>query len=560
MQRDQHERNASVIDALPEAVLIVEPGGAVHSLNRRAGVLLGYDPEELQGSPVAMVLENLVLTGEDPSTAATQALTAIGRDGRRIAVEVRIARFASAGPADLLLLTVHDGNAPIERLSAVFEHSHDGIYVIDAHEDRILDANPRACELLGYQRSEIVGESVTRIHPWDESELRLFLDEVVREGQAKTSDLNCECNDGRKLDVEISASRACYGDRQVVIAMIRDVSEQRQLEQNLSRLASLPKDNPNPVVELDISGNVTYINPVAQATFPHLAKLGDFHPFSSGVTALVRRMQEENRRTVDREVEVGGDTYGQKISVDAEMDLVRIYAYDLTARKQSEELRRQLDIAETTKSATLDTILRLAHAAEYRDEDTGAHIHRMASYSAAIARHLGLDRAHVELILYASPMHDIGKIGIPDRILLKPGRLSEEEMAVMRKHTIHGAAILANSSSELMKTAETIALTHHEKWDGSGYPRGEREADIAIEGRIVAVADVYDALTSKRPYKEAMARDRALEIMRSERGVHFDAEVLDAFLDIQSEIADIGERHSGDDVDLLQALRDSPRN
>jgi PAS domain S-box-containing protein len=553
----------SVIDALPEAVLIAEPGGAVQSLNRRAGVLLGYEPEELQGQPVARVLENLVLTGGDPSTATTQILTAIGRDGSRIPVEVRTARFASpdsAGAANLLLLTLHEGNATMERLSAVFEHSHDGIYVVDATEGRILDANPRACELLGYQRSEMVGAPVTRIHPGEESEVRLFLEEAVKKGQAKTSELNCECNDGRKLDVEISASRARYGDRQVVIAMVRDVSEQRQLEQNLNRLASLPKDNPNPVVELDISGKVTYINPVAQATFPHLAKLGEFHPFSSGVTSLVRRMQEEKRRTVEREVEVGGDTYGQKISVDAEMDLVRIYAYDLTARKQSEELRRQLEIAETTKSATLDTILRLAHAAEYRDEDTGAHIHRMASYSAAIARHLGLDGAHVELILYGSPMHDIGKIGIPDRILLKPGRLTEEEMAVMRKHTFYGAAILANSSSQLMNTAETIALTHHEKWDGSGYPRGVRGADIAIEGRIVAVADVYDALTSKRPYKDAMAPDRALEIMRSERGAHFDAEVLDAFLDIQPEIADIGEHHSGDELDLLQALRNSPRD
>jgi len=180
-------------------------------------------------------------------------------------------------------------------------------------------------------------------------------------------------------------------------------------------------------------------------------------------------------------------------------------------------------------SAHLETIHRLASAAEFKDEETADHTQRMSRYCAQLAARLGLPDAEVDLVLQASPMHDIGKIGIPDSILLKPGKLTPEEWTVMKKHTIFGARILGDSSFELLRVGEIIALSHHERWDGTGYPNGLAGEDIPLFGRICAVADVFDALTSRRPYKEPFSNDTSLDIMRAGRATHFDPKILDVF-------------------------------
>lgn len=180
-------------------------------------------------------------------------------------------------------------------------------------------------------------------------------------------------------------------------------------------------------------------------------------------------------------------------------------------------------------TAHLETIHRLASAAEFKDEETADHIQRMSRYCALLASRLGLPEAEVDLILQASPMHDIGKIGIPDNILLKPAKLTPEEWEIMKRHTIYGARILGDSNFELLRVGEIIAMSHHEKWDGSGYPKGIVGEDIPLYGRICAVADVFDALTSRRPYKEPFSNEKSLEIMRAGRGSHFDPRILDEF-------------------------------
>lgn len=201
--------------------------------------------------------------------------------------------------------------------------------------------------------------------------------------------------------------------------------------------------------------------------------------------------------------------------------------------QRTAELSRALD---TIKNDSVDTIRRLSMAAEYKDRETGAHILRMSHYSAAIARRIGMDGEAVASILAASPMHDIGKIGIPDHILMKPGRLTPEEWVIMKQHTAIGARILGQSDKDFIKLSADIALTHHEKWDGSGYPNGLKGDRIPLAGRIIAVADVFDALTSRRPYKDPFPVEKSLDMIRAERGRHFDPEVLDAFLGIREEI------------------------
>ncbi len=209
------------------------------------------------------------------------------------------------------------------------------------------------------------------------------------------------------------------------------------------------------------------------------------------------------------------------------------------------ERTRQLE------ASRLDIIWRLGKAAEFRDEDTGNHILRVGYYSRAIAEVLGLDHDYVDRLLFAAPLHDIGKLGIPDSVLLKPGKLTEDEWYIMRQHCELGAAILQQHSNmervfedwgglgfstvydslenPVLEMAATIALTHHEKWNGKGYPRGLAREEIPLEGRIVAISDVYDALTSERPYKPAFSEEKALAIIREDVGEHFDPEVYAAF-------------------------------
>jgi putative two-component system response regulator len=210
------------------------------------------------------------------------------------------------------------------------------------------------------------------------------------------------------------------------------------------------------------------------------------------------------------------------------------HAEDITGNyKALKEAHAELE------EAYLDTMHRLVIAAEYRDADTGDHITRMSRYSALIAEKLGLPDKEVQNILYAAPMHDIGKIGISDKILVKPGKLTDEEFSIMKTHSIIGAKILASSHSPILKIAEEIALSHHEKWNGKGYPQGLAGETIPLSARIVAVADVFDALTSKRPYKDPMPVEQTIDIIKSERGEHFDPRIVDVFLENIDEVLKI---------------------
>lgn len=203
-------------------------------------------------------------------------------------------------------------------------------------------------------------------------------------------------------------------------------------------------------------------------------------------------------------------------------------------------------VAERTQElqeTRLEVIHRLGLAAEYRDNETGLHIIRMSKVSAELARAVGLSNNQCELILNSSPMHDIGKLGIPDSVLLKPGKLDAEEWEIMKTHTKIGAEILSGGDTELLEQARIIALTHHEKWDGSGYPEGLKGEAIPLEGRIVALADVFDALTSERPYKKAWPVEKAVEYIKEMSGSQFDPNLVDIFITILPKVQEISDRY-----------------
>ena len=194
------------------------------------------------------------------------------------------------------------------------------------------------------------------------------------------------------------------------------------------------------------------------------------------------------------------------------------------------------------KQTQLELIERLGCAAEYKDNETGLHVIRMGHYARVIGRGYGMDEEEVELLFHAAPMHDIGKIGIPDHILNKPGKLTPEEWDVMHKHPEFGADIIGDHRCRLLEMAKTIALTHHEKWNGKGYPNQLAGEEIPLVGRIVAISDVFDALTSRRPYKEPWPIDKTMRVIEEESGHHFDPGVVAVFQTVLPDILDIKEQ------------------
>jgi putative two-component system response regulator len=195
------------------------------------------------------------------------------------------------------------------------------------------------------------------------------------------------------------------------------------------------------------------------------------------------------------------------------------------------------------KRSKVEMVLSLGRAAEYKDNETGMHVLRMASYCYMLAIASGMSEEDADVLKEAAPMHDVGKIGIPDAVLLKNGKLDDEEWAIMRKHVEMGGDILGDTSeSELLSMAKVVALTHHEKFDGSGYPNGLVGEDIPLIGRIAAIADVFDALTSERPYKKAWSTDDAFELISNEKGKHFDPMLAQLFLDNREKVLEIKAR------------------
>jgi len=251
------------------------------------------------------------------------------------------------------------------------------------------------------------------------------------------------------------------------------------------------------------------------------------------LTTPMKNLREE----VQGVFQVLNKTNGKSFNKEDE-ELLAILARQAGAAVENVQLYEQV------LEAAQDTIFRLAAAAEYKDKDTGEHILRMSRYTALIAEEMGFPPRFCENLRIASSMHDIGKLGVPDAILGKPASLNETEWVEMRKHTLYGAEILKDSTNELIKMSHKIALSHHEKFDGSGYPSGLKGEAIPIEGRITALADVFDALTSKRAYKEKFSMKETLRIIRDGVGKHFDPKVGEAFERVLPKMVEILHKHS----------------
>jgi len=229
------------------------------------------------------------------------------------------------------------------------------------------------------------------------------------------------------------------------------------------------------------------------------------------------------------------------------LNLLRMREYYLLLQDRTLLLEKEVRLAtDEILNREHETIVILGKVADFKDKETGAHISRVAHYSKLLAEILGKDFNYQELIFNASPMHDIGKIGIPDSIISKPGKLSENECLVMKNHTTIGYNILKETKSDYLQEGAVIALTHHEKFNGNGYPQGLEGKNIPLSGRITAITDVFDALSSRRPYKEAWDLEEVIEYMKNNSGSHFDPDLIEAFFSHLNEIKIIKDRYKED--------------
>jgi PAS domain-containing protein len=290
-------------------------------------------------------------------------------------------------------------------------------------------------------------------------------------------------------------------------------------------VATIPEMDPNPIIEVDDQGQVTYANSRAHSLFPTLSDLGPQHPLFEGVK--FRRCEGHDRAYSLHEVEIGGRWYLVSVNQVPEYGVFRSTAIDISDQKLRQE---------ETDDNLIEVLYRLANTTEAREDTTGTHLLRVSEYCAILGRQLGLGGRNIQLLRRAAALHDIGKIAIPQEILLKPERLTFEELEIVKTHSTIGARLLEGSGSEVLVMAHDIALSHHERWDGRGYPLGLSGEEIPLVGRICAVADVFDALTTQRPYKAAWTIEEATDKIYSGTGTQFDPQVVDAFRDSLEEL------------------------
>jgi len=294
-------------------------------------------------------------------------------------------------------------------------------------------------------------------------------------------------------------------------------------------LSNLPKYNPEPVFIIDRDSLVVYKNKPAKILFPHTE---DFHFLCT--TDEVKRAIDTNKLVRLKYTFTPDKIYLFALQGVSSSNSIFVYGADITSAVQAEA-----EIINTQK----EVVYAMGEIGETRSKETGNHVKRVAKYSRLLALKYGLSSEDSELLAMASPMHDIGKVGIPDSILNKPGKLTPEEFVIMKTHAELGYKMLKNSNKDILKTAAIVANEHHEKWDGSGYPHGLKGDAIHIFGRITALADVFDALGSDRVYKKAWDLDRILELFKEERGRHFDPKLIDLFMDNLDEFLEIRDKY-----------------
>ena len=546
---------------------------AVILMDVRMPTMSGYDTAKLirlrsesARTPIIFLTafgrDEIESAGAYASGAVDFLFMPIAGDALRAKVSAFVDLFAKAQEHQGSLDSITALNASLRdseaRARAVLQNVADGIVIAD-EQGLIESLNRSARALFGYEQAEVIGQPMqTIVAPSHRDDFTKAAHADTTRRSAKDTpaepieSLGCR-KDGSQFPMEIGISQMQVGERAFTIGAVRDITDrveraerERRRAQGLRREAQLDRivfeEAPIGSVITGRDGRIERVNHAICTMLGHTAQelsgahfLQFTHPEdrddSVAAVAAIMDGAPGAQHFEKRYLHSSGRVIEARIALtairDDAQDVAQLFAQieDVTdARRTTRELEQ----------AQFEMLARLGAAAELHDDDTGEHTHRVGDLSAAIAHTMGLPESQLELIRLAAPLHDVGKIAISDAVLRKPGKLTVEEFEQVKTHTTAGAQMLAGSPFALLAVAEETALTHHERWDGSGYPAGLARDEIPITGRIVAVADVFDALTHRRPYKPAWSTADAITEMTHQAGRHFDPQVVDAFLSAQA--------------------------
>ena len=475
------------------------------------------------------------------------------------------------------MVELNKADVKAQLVSRVFRDAVDPILIEDL-DGLVVDMNTEAERSYGWSRQDLIGWPIKTIVP--------------PERHSQADDLLARCREGEEVRnieglrwtrdkniIPVLLTLSLLKDEQekpvAIVTIAKDISARKQAEEELRRMAKVFKDSADPILIEDLNGLVVDMNEEAERSYGWSRQDLIGRPIKTIVPPerygqaddlLVRckageevRNIEGLRWTRDKNIIAVLITLSLLKDEQEKPDAIVTIAKDITALKRAE---KEVIL---TQDVTIESMGTLA---EYRDPETGGHIKRTRAYMRLLANHIKdhpkfkdvLDDGIIDMLYKSAPLHDIGKVGIPDNILLKAGKLTDEEFEIMKKHTTYGMETIALQEEKLgdnsfLHFAREIAETHQEKWDGTGYPAGLKGDKIPVVGRLMAIADVYDALISKRVYKPSFPHNKAVEIISEGRGVHFDPDMVEAFLELEDEFRKIALEHADFDEERENLIK-----
>ena len=573
------EMMATVFMDATDPIMIEDLDGNVIALNREAERAYGWTRDQLLGRPIKTIVPPERHGQADELLARCRAGEMVRnikglrwkKGGEIIPVLLTLSLLRDAEGQAVAIATIAKDISEIvrvendlQRMSKVFMDAVDPILIEDL-DGRIIDLNRAAEEAYGWSRGQLLGRPIKTIVP---PERHGQADELLARCRAGEEVRNIEglrwTIDGRIVPVllTLSALKDQNGRPAAIATIAKDISALKKAEDELARMATVFRDAADPILIEDLNGHVIDLNRAAEESYGWAREelLGRpikviVPPERHGQADELLALCKAGRKVRDIEG-LRWSREGRIIPVlltlsllkdqDGRPTAIATIAKDISALKKAEKKIR------TIQDVTMESMGTLA---EYRDPETGGHINRTREYVRLLANRLKthprfrevLDDATIESLYKSAPLHDIGKVGVADEILLKPGRLTDAEFEQMKKHTVYGHETIALQEGKLgfdsfLRHADEIAATHHEKWDGSGYPNGLKGENIPVSARLMAIADVYDALISKRVYKPPFPHEKAVRIIREGRGTHFDPDMVDAFLEIADDFRRIALR------------------
>ncbi|QKF66724.1 multi-sensor domain-containing two-component system response regulator c-di-GMP phosphodiesterase, RpfG family [Arcobacter venerupis] len=450
----------------------------------------------------------------------------------------------------------------VDRSSIVSKADTNGIitYVNDAF-----------CEISGYKEDELLGKSHNIIkHPDTDSSIFKNMWQVIKEEKRTwTGIIKNKKKDGSDYWVQSIINPILDTDGNIIeyIGIRTDITQITQAKQylkeqynisqnnfqeimNLSKLYESAMDESNIILRINTEGNITYLNEKFYKISGYTKEELIGQPYDN--IKRIFPLNEDNNKIM-KHLKSGKIWNGQVHNIFKDgkihyflatvIPIINLNGEILEYMSIRKEITEIIKLHEEIEDTQREIIYKMGEIGESRSNETGNHVKRVAEYSKLLALLSGLDEKECDILFTASPMHDIGKVGVPDSILNKPGKLDENEWKIMRKHTVIGFNILKNSKREILKAAAVVAMTHHEKWDGTGYPRNLKGQDIHIYGRITAIADVFDALGSHRCYKKAWEDEAIFKLLENEKGKHFDPKLIDLFFENIDKFKEIRDRY-----------------